>query len=90
MGNSRITISDDGDVVVRVDGDLDEGVVTRARQELAVAQAVAGRRRVVLDLTAVGTVDAAGRRLLADAARAFRGAGASFVVVHGEDQRVAA
>ena len=70
-----------GDVVVRLAGDLDEQVLTGARQAIAVAHAVAGRHPVVLDLSHLTFIGASGLRLLADTRRALDGTGTPLVLL---------
>jgi len=83
FSTGRITIHHrrSGDVVVRLAGDLDEQVLTSARQAIAVAHAVAGRHPVVLDLSRLTFIGAPGLRVLADTRRALRGSGTPLVLL---------
>ncbi|GAA3345854.1 hypothetical protein GCM10020358_54530 [Amorphoplanes nipponensis] len=65
----RITVAEDGGVrTVRISGEIDRDTAGRVRTSLR--QAVAGAERLVVDLSAVPLVDAAGVAALVDAASA--------------------
>ncbi|MGH2684795.1 MAG: STAS domain-containing protein [Actinomycetota bacterium] len=83
FSTGRITIHQrrSGDVVVRLAGDLDEQVLTSARQAIAIAHATAGRHPVVLDLSQLTFIGAPGLRVLADTARALRATGTPLVLL---------
>jgi anti-anti-sigma factor len=73
----------DGDVVVRLSGEIDLSNVDRLEQQLDAA--VAGCTRVVIDLSAIGYIDSQGLRLLSGLANKLAEREATLEVVAPPD-----
>jgi anti-sigma B factor antagonist len=72
----------DGEIVLRMSGDVDLDSEPEAREAIAAAEGAAGAR-MVIDLSAVTFIGSCGVRILLDAADRARSAGRELLLIPG-------
>lgn len=84
-----VTESIDGNLRIRLTGELDAAVVDRLKRALAEAEE-RGTRKVVVDVAELGFIDSTGIQALIGAAQATNGDGRSLVVARpqGDVERI--